>query len=47
MKKRQREEKNIRLKVAVWERLKKQAWFERVTLSEMVEMMLDGRKKVK
>lgn len=47
MKTRKRAEKNIRLKVDVWERLKKQAWFERVTLSSMVEMMLDERKKAK
>ena len=42
--KRNRTEKNIRLKVEVWERLKKQAWLERVTLSEMVESLLDEKK---
>jgi len=41
--KRVRTEINVRLKVEVYELLKKKAWFDRVTLSQEVAMLL-GKK---
>ena len=40
-----RKEKNIRLKPEVYDRLKKKAWTDRVTISECISVLLDNSKK--